>query len=445
MSTEQRVPTVLPDRDTGGQRTEGSSGGSSSQAGRLLRGALALLRSGGFLDLLIAQVVPLGVSFALTLVTAALLGPELRGVLTYLMTGALLCGALAYGSLHVPVVENLRSGDRSAFRYGVRLVGGLSAGLSVTGLVLVLAGGPGDTASTVTTTGWALVGGALVVVQLFAGRVLQGLARNRQYQTTVVVQSLLYLLGAGATLLTTRSPLLVFAAWSVSVVTGVAVAAFHLRRHFREAGPWIWSGSPWGRFLRSATANNIGSIGQMVMLRADVLVVALVLGPAQAGVYGLALSLTELSLIVPEVFALSVFAGRARLDRDQWVSRLRRTFRLNAALSLAAAVAILLAALLLVLGPLSAYDGLVTLVLIVLPGAIVAGYSRVALSALQALGSSSSVWVFGVLALALAAGYVPATVLGGALGTAVMSSVAYAVTAVFLRRSLRSALSRSAR
>jgi len=237
----------------------------------------------------------------------------------------------------------------------------------------------------------------------------------------------------------------VFAAWSLSVVTGVAVAAFHLRRHFREAGPWIWSGSPWGRFLRSATANNIGSIGQMVMLRADVLVVALVLGPAQAGVYGLALSLTELSLIVPEVFALSVFAGRARLDRDQWVSRLRRTFRLNAALSLAAAVAILLAALLLVLGPLSAYDGLVTLVLIVLPGAIVAGYSRVALSALQALGSSSSVWVFGVLALALAAGYVPATVLGGALGTAVMSSVAYAVTAVFLRRSLRSALSRSAR
>jgi O-antigen/teichoic acid export membrane protein len=378
-------------------------------------------------------------------VTAALLGPELRGVLTYLMTGALLCGALAYGSLHVPVVENLRSGDRSAFRHGVRLVGGLSAGLSVTGLVLVLAGGPGDTASTVTTTGWALVGGALVVVQLFAGRVLQGLARNRRYQTTVVVQSLLYLLGAGATLLTTRSPLLVFAAWSVSVVTGVAVAAFHLRRHFREAGPWIWSGSPWGRFLRSATANNIGSIGQMVMLRADVLVVALVLGPAQAGVYGLALSLTELSLIVPEVFALSVFAGRARLDRDQWVSRLHRTFRLNAALSLAAAVAILLAALLLVLGPLSAYDGLVTLVLIVLPGAIVAGYSRVALSALQALGSSSSVWVFGVLALALAAGYVPATVLGGALGTALMSSVAYAVTAVFLRRSLRSALSRSAR
>jgi O-antigen/teichoic acid export membrane protein len=439
VSTEQRVPTVLPDRDTGGQRTEGSSGGSSSQAGRLLRGALALLRSGGFLDLLIAQVVPLGVSFALTLVTAALLGPELRGVLTYLMTGALLCGALAYGSLHVPVVENLRSGDRSAFRHGVRLVGGLSAGLSVTGLVLVLAGGPADTASTVTATGWALVGGALVVVQLFAGRVLQGLARNRQYQTTVVVQSLLYLLGAGATLLTTRSPLLVFAAWSVSVVTGVAVAAFHLRRHFREAGPWIWSGSPWGRFLRSATANNIGSIGQMVILRVDVL------GPAQAGVYGLALSLTELSLIVPEVFALSVFAGRARLDRDQWVSRLHRTFRLNGALSLAAAVAILLAALFLVLGPLSAYDGLVTLVLIVLPGAIVAGYSRVALSALQALGSSSSVWVFGVLALALAAGYVPATVLGGALGTAVMSSVAYAVTAVFLRRSLRSALSRSAR
>jgi O-antigen/teichoic acid export membrane protein len=443
VNTEHRGPAVLPE-SAGAPPHEGAAG-TSSRVGRVLQGPLGLLRSGGFFDLLIAQVVPLGVSFALTLVTAAFLGPELRGVLTYLMTGALLCGALAYGSLHVPVVENLRTGDRSAFRHGVRLVGGLSAVLSVTGLVLVLVGGPGNTTtSTVTATGWVLGGGALVVIQLFSGRVLQGLARNREYQATVVLQALLYLLGAGGTLLITRSPLMVFGAWAVSVVASVLLTVVYLRRHFREGGPWVWSGSPWGRFLRSATANNVGSIGQMVMLRADVLVVAILLGSAQAGVYGIALSLTELALIVPEVFALSVFASRARLDRDRWVGELHRTVRLNAALSAVSAVGILLTALVLALGPLSDYDGLVTLVLIVLPGVMVAGYSRVALSALQALGSSSHVWMFGVLALALAVGYVPAAMLGGSVGTAVMSTVAYVSTAVFLQRSLRTALSRSA-
>jgi hypothetical protein len=109
-------------------------------------------------------------------------------------------------------------------------------------------------------------------------------------------------------------------------------------------------------------------------------------------------------------------------------------------LSVVAAVAIAGTAVLLTLGPLSAYDGLVALVLIVLPGAVLAGYSRVALSGLQALGEGSRVWVFGVLALALSAGYVPAALLGGSVGTAVMSSAAYAVTAVYLRRSLASAL-----
>ena len=414
----------------------------SSRAARLVRGPLALLRSGGFFDLLIAQMAPLAVSFGLTLVSAALLGPELRGVLTFLMTGALLFGALAYGSLHVPVVEALRTKDRTGLRHGLRLMWLLAGTMSVVGLALVLTGGPGraDVPSTVATTGWALVGGAVVVVQLFTGRVLQGLARNREYQVTIVVQSALYLLGAGAMLLTTRSPLPVFAAWYVSVVLSVGLTAVLLHRHLQATGPWRWSGSPWRGFLRSATANNVGSIGQMVMLRADVLVVAVLLGATDAGIYGLALSLTELALIVPEVFALSVFAGRARLDGARWRDDLARSVRLNAGLAAVAAVAIAGAAVVLALGPLADYDGLVLLVLIVLPGVYVAGYSRIALSALQALGASSRVWMFGALAVALSVGYVPAALLGGTVGTAVMSTVSYTATAVFLHRSLRSAL-----
>ncbi|MFQ1003411.1 lipopolysaccharide biosynthesis protein [Modestobacter sp. SSW1-42] len=411
-----------------------------------IRGALGTLRTGGLPDLLVAQVVPLGVTFVLTLVSAALLGPERRGVLTFLMTGALLAGALAYGSLHVPVVEALRVGDRSALRHGVRLVAGLAGALAVVGAVLVVTGRPGAADgghSDAATTGWALMGGALIVCQLFANRVLQGLGRDRAYQVTIVVQSVLYLAGAGAVLATTRSPLLVYAAWALSVVAGLGVATTQLVRHLRDHVAQVPAGSParsWPQFLRSATANNVGSIGQMVMLRADVLVVGVVLGPTAAGVYGIALSLTELVLIVPEAFALSVFSGRARLTGDRWAAQLARTVRLNAAVGLLAALCIAAAAVVLSLGPLSDYRGLVPLVLIVLPGALFAGYSRVALSALQALGRHSAVAVFGVLAVVLSAGYLPGAWLGGTAGTAAVSTAAYVVTALYLHTSLRSAL-----
>jgi O-antigen/teichoic acid export membrane protein len=410
-----------------------------------LRGVVATLRAGGFLDLVVAQVVPLGVSFVLTLVSAALLGPERRGVLTFLMTGALLAGALAYGSLHVPVVEALRTGDRSALRHGIRLVAGFATVLAGTGLALVAVGEAGRTApghSDVVATGWALVGGALVVSQLFANRVLQGLGHDRGYRVTIVVQSLVYLAGVTAVLAVSRSPELVFAAWGTSVVVGLVVAATLLARTLpRHTGPVAGTGGwTWRRFLRSATANNVGSIGQMVMLRADVIVVGVLIGPTAAGIYGIALSLTELALVIPEAFALSVFSSRARMDADTWEQHLGRTVRINAAVAGAAVLGIAAAAVVLSVGPLSAYEGLVPLVLVVLPGAVFAGYSRIALSALQALGRHSAVATFGVLALVLAVGYLPGTWLAGTTGTAVVSSVAYLATALYLRTSLRSAL-----
>ncbi|WP_156036291.1 hypothetical protein [Blastococcus sp. URHD0036] len=409
---------------------------------RGLRGPLAALRAGGVIDLLVAQAVPLGVTFVLTLVSAALLGPERRGVLTVLLTGSLLIGALAYGSLHVPVVEGLRVRDRSNLRHGIRLVAAMSAVLATGGVVVMVIGElthRGAGYGTATTVGLSMVGGAILVAELFAGRVLQGLSRNRGYQAVVVLQSLLYLAGATLVLATTRSPLLVFGAWALSMLAGLALAATLLARDIRERGPWAESAWTWQMFLRSATANNVGSIGQIVMLRVDVLVVGVVVGPAAAGVYGLALSLTELALIVPEVFALSVYSSRARLDGPGWHRYLRRTLRINSAVMVLSVTAIAAAAIILHLGPLADYDGLVLIVLLVLPGAVCAGYSRVALSALQALGRQSRVWTFGVLALVLACGYVPASILAGANGTAVMSTVAYAVTGAYLWTSLRAA------
>jgi O-antigen/teichoic acid export membrane protein len=414
--------------------TESRRGGAATGRHRALATGLA---RAGYLDLLAAQVMPLGVSFVLTLVSASLLGPERRGVLTFLMTAALLGGALTYGSLHVPVVEGLRSRDRRNLDHGLLLVGALWATLTVAGLVLVLSDRGGDDIRTTTEFGWALCGSGLVVVQLFLGRVLQGVARNREYGRLVAAQSILYLLAAGSLLVLTRSPWLMFAGWYGAVALSLVQGVRYLRKHLAAAGPWAAGPDSWRPFLRSAMANNIGSVGQMVMLRVDVLVVALLLGASAAGVYGVALSLTELALIVPEVFALSVFAGRARLDHTGWVNYVTRTLRLNAALAGVTTLGIVAVAVLLTLGPLSSYRGLVSLVVIILPGAVLAGYTRIALGALQAVNAHTAVWRFGLLALVLAVAYVPAAVIAGTTGVAVVSSLAYAGTALFLRVQLR--------
>jgi O-antigen/teichoic acid export membrane protein len=403
-------------------------------------GLFGRLLHSGHLDLLVAQAVPLSVSFLLTLVSAAILGPELRGVLTFLMTVALVGGALAYGSLHVPVVEGLRSDDRGNLRYGLRVAATLWTALSIVGLSLIFIGRSLQSAHglhIVVQLGAGLVGGGLVVVQLFLSRVLQGLARNREYGWVLAGQSLLYLLVAGGLLVVTRSPWLVFWGWYLSVVASLALATYHLRRELHRRGPGGTTVGSWRTFIRSMTANNVGSIGQMIMLRADVLVVALLIGPAATGIYGVAVSLTGLALILPEIFALSVFANRARLDADGWGAYLARVLRLNAVFALLSTAAITAGTLVLTQGPLASYDGLVLLVVIILPGAAFAGYARIALSALQALNQTSQVWRFGVLALGLSVGYVPTAAIGGTVGLAAMSSVAYIATAAFLRKRLR--------
>ncbi|MEU2348291.1 hypothetical protein [Modestobacter sp. NPDC049651] len=405
------------------------------------------VRSAGYVHLLAAQVAPLGVSFLLTMVSATLLGPERRGVLTFLMTGSLLVGALAYGSLHVPVVDGLRSGDGRSLRHGVRLVAGIWLLLTTAGAAVAFLARPASPTAdpgTAFQVGLVLVGGAIAVTQLFAGRVLQGLAENSRYVRVVVGQAALYLVGTGAVLLATRSPLLMFGTWYVSVLGGLVLAVGHLRTVLQERAPHADGGPSWRSFARSATANNVGSIGQMVMLRADVLVVGLVLGPVATGVYGIALSLTELALIAPEVFALAVYGNRARMADASWVAHVRRTVRVNLVLAVAAAAVIAAAGFLLVQGPLASYRGLVPLMLIVLPGVVLAGYTRIALSALQALGATVPVWRFGVLALVLSLGFLPGALLG-VTGPAVVSSVAYGLTALFLHVQLRTRLAGVAR
>lgn len=259
-----------------------------------------------------------------------------------------------------------------------------------------------------------------------------------------MAQSLAYAGLAGLALALDRSALLVFAGWYVSVGIGLAMAARALRRELGAPDHGARAVT-WRAYLRSALANNVGSVGQMVVLRGDVLVVGLLLGAADVGVYGIALSLTELTLVLPEVLALSVFGNRARRDVAAWRVEVRRAVRWQLLLAALSAGAVLAAAVVLARGPLTDYRGLVPLVAIVLPGAVLAGYTRIALAALQAQNDGAAVWRFGVLCLVLAAGYVPATLWAGTTGTAVASSVAYAVGALFLQRALRRALREDAR
>ncbi|MGY1698676.1 lipopolysaccharide biosynthesis protein [Geodermatophilus sp. SYSU D00766] len=398
---------------------------------------LSSLRA-SFGDLIVAQAAPRGATFVLSLATAAVLAPEGRGALTLMTTGALLLGAVAFGSLHVPVVNGLAAGDGSALRHGGATASALGGILLACGIgILIARAGANSVAagSSVGQAGWACIGGGLLVMQLFVVRVLQGLNDDQGYRRTLVLQVSVYACAVAGLLLVARHPVAYFAAWLASIASSLVIALVLMRRRVKQFAPHRRSSKPLA-FYKAALANHAGSVGQMLMLRADVLIVGIMLGAGTAGVYGIALTLVETMLVIPEILALSVFARRNASLEWSWWADLIKTLRINALIGLAVAALILLSSLLLERSILAAYGDLTFLVCVLLPGGLGAGYARVAVAALQSRNENRRVYRYGMLAAALSLGYFAAGAAGGAVGIACMSTFACLLTGAYLSRQI---------
>jgi O-antigen/teichoic acid export membrane protein len=184
--------------------------------------------------------------------------------------------------------------------------------------------------------------------------------------------------------------------------------------------------------LRSSLLAHVGTVGIQLLYRADVVVLGLFAVAAEVGIYSIAVAVAGLIWVVAEAFGLAAFARGGTESAAALQMRDRRLVRLNAVLSLGAAVVIWVLATTVLNRVLPAYAASVPLLLVLLPGVVAQGPARVAFASLLRRPGSRVPVVVGLVSLGLSLVYVPCAARWQATGVAVASTVVYLVQAALL-------------
>jgi len=387
--------------------------------------------------LAVAQVAPLPIQLILSLLTAAALVPSERGSAVLVVSSGAIGGSVLFGSFHVGAVAALKVGDRRAFRR----VTGCVIGLSATSLALAtwveMAQPRGLGLYSADNLLLILLGLALYVPYLFVIRTMQGVGSVASYRTLSLLFSGLYAGGAAITLVPMgiRTSDAVTLPWLVSLLLSLIVALCLFQGTLRSVQLPVRNSllSP-VQSVRASLAAHIGSVSQQIAYRSDLFLLGIFSTAAPIGVYTLAVSLGELVWVVAEIMALSVFADDEIRIGVHWRERVQR--RLQAVFLITAGVAGLMfaGAAVLLLKVLPAYATSFPLLLILLPGMVLASGSRVILAAFTARDERTMLLLAAAGTLVLTAIYVPVIAAWGIFGAAAASVVVYVGQYVLLRR-----------
>ncbi len=386
---------------------------------------------GKFTNLLMAQVFPLLSSVITTFVTAAVLGVAERGTLALIVSAAGLIGAVAFLSIQVGVVRSYRLGDLSSPRRGGLLVSAIAFAVFVLGSVVALSL-PSLQVGQFTAPMLLLVscGGALVTVNLGILRIRQGLGQSALYRNAWLIQSLVYpVLGIPVAILT-RSAYATVLCWFVAIIASTVFVLFHRAPH--PSGTTSTHRTPLSRIIGDSAAAHTGVVGQQLMHSADVVVLGFFASATAVGLYSVAVPIAGLIWVVSEALSLLAFDVSGRSTADQAARNLDRLARLNLLFGVVAAVVIAIASFTLLPLILPAYKDAAPLVLLLLPGVVVQGYARIALSSIMAHARRRTLVTIGVVSAALSLLYIPAVMLFGAVGAAAGSTIIYALQTLFV-------------
>ena len=257
---------------------------------------------------------------------------------------------------------------------------------------------------------------------------------NRASLTGAVLQcGALIALGL-AGVLTVRA---VVALWAVSMVVPCVVLAVGERPGLRRFDPGVA-----GRTLATGLSYHLGPVTSFLLLRVDVFILAAQV-PAQAvGVYGLAVSIMEMSNIAADSLSQVALSRQIRGSDSESAAVTARMTRLTVLVALASALAVVLSAPFVV--PMlygGSFAGAVPMLLMLAPGVVALTATRPIYTFLVRTGSSRLVVMPCVIALGvnIAINVLLIPVLG-AEGCCIASSVGYIALAgqqtwLFLRRS----------
>jgi O-antigen/teichoic acid export membrane protein len=208
----------------------------------------------------------------------------------------------------------------------------------------------------------------------------------------------------------------------------------------RRSTPLTWRGAPLGEALPFGLRSWVGVVAQVLNYRADLLLINLFLGPARAGVYAIALILTEALWYIPQSAATVLYP---RVSCDEEPRRTRTTLaaaRAILALSVVGGIALYFVAehyLYYVAGP--KFEWAKPVIQILIPGVVAASVAKVLSSDLSGRGRPGLTSLAGLVAAATNIGLnvilIPLYGLNGAaLASAVSYTLSAAVTVTFFLR-----------
>lgn len=405
----------------------------------MTRRRLAATEHSELLSLATSTVVPVVASFGIAFVSAGLLGTSGRGHLVFVTATAALAGSLLYGSAHVGVVQAIRAGYESAAWYGVRY-GAVALGLTTALASIAMATGfkwppvvGGATAGAL-----LLIGSGLNALNLIVLRVVQGLGQAGQYRNGMLVQSLGYLFAGVGAAAWFRDPVPVEWAWlgslALSTLYGLRCLGLTVRSRIPSSGKRL--------MLRTAVSAHIGTWGQQLLFRADLVTLGLIGTASDLGVYSIASPIAGVVWTLSEALSLAAYGSQSAPSQVEFEVRRKRLTRLNLRLGLAAGVVIGASSFLVPL-VLHGYGKVPLLVLILLPGTVVQGAARIGLTTLVGRERNSSVVYIGVVSAVLALLYIPMIWVAGAYGAAIASTAIYVVQTIFVIRVIQRLSSRA--
>lgn len=375
----------------------------------------SLLRSGGLGDLLVAQVVSVVSSVVVTFATAYFMGPEARGSLAYVLGLSNLLGIVGFGSYHIGATQAERTNDLSGRLVGLRAAAYSAGAMLFLGLLVSAAlWGRGDSVALVAVAAHAAVGGTLVSLNFYLMRLGQALGNDAAFRNAWLIQGVGFAVTGCFLAASLKEPYPVVWAWWLCLL---ASSAYMLRTiDWRSARP----AAGLRQVLLISWAAHAATLGIQVLYRFNIVALGLWSTTAEVGLYSVAAPIAEVTWLVSEAFSL--LAYRRALSSERHSVALAALHLVG---TVGAGLVVLLVAWLFLPLVLPEFDGAVVLVAVLLPGVIVQGSARVALAKILGRRPGIRERVIGALAALSALVYIPAAIIGGALGVAIASSVLY--------------------
>lgn len=406
----------------------------AEERGRGLGASIALLT--------LARLSTVVAFFGINVVAARLLDPAAVGSAAVGQTIGMIAGLVANGGLNIATVYFLqqRPGERASL---VPALTGLAALAALIAAVVVLASSPIVFGLVLGEPAWlllvaaALMGAGMIVFE-FGGALLLGLERRRGYTLVEVVRGWGSLAAVAILLFVLRADFGLVLGMALGYAAGAVLAATVARRDAPLA-PRLDRGIA-GESLRFGLRGQVGNVFQFLGVRLDLLIVPAFLDLAAAGIYFVAVRVSDVVGQVATAAASLVFPQVAGQSERRATATTERIVRATLLVVVAAALVIGLLAepiLGIAFGP--AYLAGTAALLVSLVAVVPLSLGRILAADLKGRGRPGLVSISALLSVVATVVFDVALIpVWGILGAAVASLLTYSLTAVALALAYRS-------